>query len=123
MNFLKNISKKEKITIIMTLRDLLASIGSTCYKWSKFRSDALDAQTLYLNIVGHIKQIFRLKKLGKKIQTLIFQTLECLTILGIELEIANVILRKDKTRILCNAFFSNCHFIEYFNRHPYINFY
>lgn len=67
MDFLKNISKKEKITIIMTLRDILASIGSTCYKWSKFRSDALDAHTLYLNIVGHIKQIFRLKKLGKKI--------------------------------------------------------
>ena len=50
----------------MTLRDILASLGSTCYKWLKFKPTALDAHTLYLNVVGHLKQINRLQKLKKK---------------------------------------------------------
>ena len=67
MNFYKKISNKVKITVIVTLRDVLVSLGSTCYKWSKFKPEALDAHTLYLNIVTHIKEIFRLKKLYKNI--------------------------------------------------------
>ena len=51
----------------MTLkRDILASLGSTCYKWLKFKPTALDAHTLYLSVVGHLKQINRLQKLKKR---------------------------------------------------------
>ena len=67
IDFLKSFKIKNKLIILMTLRDILVSLGSTCYKWSKFQPTALDAHTLYLNIIGHIKQIFRLKKLNKKI--------------------------------------------------------
>ena len=66
-NYLKILANKESITIILTLRDILASLGSTCHKWLKYKPNALDAHTLYLNIVGHLKQIYRLKKLNKKL--------------------------------------------------------
>lgn len=67
IDFFKNFKIKKELIIIMTLRDILASLGSTCYKWSKFQPAALDAHSLYLNIIGHIKQLFRLKRLNKKI--------------------------------------------------------
>jgi hypothetical protein len=66
-NYLKIFSNKENMTIILTLRDVLASLGSTCKKWLRYEPNALDAHTLYLNIIGHLKQIYRLKKLNKKI--------------------------------------------------------
>ena len=66
-NFLNFFSNPKSLKIIMTLRDILASLGSTCHKWLKFKPTALDAHTLYLNVVGHLMQINRLQKLKKKI--------------------------------------------------------
>ena len=67
VNFQKKFDNNVRITIVLTLRDILASLSSTCYKWSRYKSEALDAHTLYLNMLSHIKQIFRLKRINKKI--------------------------------------------------------
>ena len=67
VNFQKKFDNNVRITIVLTLRDILASLSSTCYKWSRYKPKALDAHTLYLNMLSHIKQIFRLKRINKKI--------------------------------------------------------
>ena len=63
-NFFRHFSNVKNIVFIITLRDTLVSLGSTCDKWLKYENEnGLNAQTLYDNLFSHIKLFKEIKSL------------------------------------------------------------
>jgi hypothetical protein len=66
--FFKYFPKLKNMVFVVTLRDTLASLGSTLDKWPKYEDGTgLNTQTLYDNLFAHFKTLKELKKYKKKI--------------------------------------------------------
>ena len=75
-NFFTYFPNLKNIVFIVTLRDVLVSLGSTFDKWAKYKNGTdLNAQTLYGNLFAHIKLIKELKKYKKKVYVIQLENL------------------------------------------------